>query len=150
MINKDSFYFLQVGANDGKTNDPLYPYVTKYGLSGCLVEPQKDVFEILKETYSGNQNLIFENVAISIEDGSKDIYSIKHKYRAIYEQNSENAKATGVTSFDKNHLLKNLQKKVDKNIDSDDLDEYIDVDSVKTMTISTLLTKNKIDHVDFL
>ena len=112
MVDSKKFRFVQVGANDGKTNDPLYHYVKKYNLKGILVEPQKDVFEELKKTYEGVPGLIFENAAIYTEDGKTFIYSIKPKYGKIYEENSDTAKATGVTSFDKAHLLKNLRKKV--------------------------------------
>jgi len=48
LIDSDDFYFVEVGSNDGKTNDPLYDYVKNFDLSGVLVEPQKEVYDKLK------------------------------------------------------------------------------------------------------
>ena len=47
----DDFFFVQIGANDGINHDPLHEYVTKYNLSGLVVEPQPDVFELLRKNY---------------------------------------------------------------------------------------------------
>lgn len=40
-MEKEDFSFIQVGANDGYTNDPIYKYVRLYDWTGVLVEPQK-------------------------------------------------------------------------------------------------------------
>ena len=45
------FFFLQIGAFDGESRDPLFQAVRKYGLNGVLVEPQKPTFERLCENY---------------------------------------------------------------------------------------------------
>jgi hypothetical protein len=34
------FTFIQVGAFDGITTDPLHKYITRYGWRGILMEPQ--------------------------------------------------------------------------------------------------------------
>jgi FkbM family methyltransferase len=58
--------FVQVGANDGKFVDPLRPYIDAYPWRGILVEPQPDIFELLKQNYSSaSERLAFENVAIA-------------------------------------------------------------------------------------
>ena len=50
--NKDMF-IIQIGANDGKIDDPIYEFVTNYPpkMSGILIEPVKDYFEELKINY---------------------------------------------------------------------------------------------------
>jgi FkbM family methyltransferase len=58
------FYFIQIGACDGKTGDPFFPLATKYNLSGILVEPVPYLFERLKANYKNNSKVFFENVAI--------------------------------------------------------------------------------------
>ncbi len=63
------FFFLQVGASDGKTNDPLYPLVVRYGLRGLCVEPLPQSFQLLQETYRDRAGIILENLAISATDG---------------------------------------------------------------------------------
>src|SRR3989344_7472842 len=60
-INAQDFFFVQIGAHDGKHHDPLYPYVTKYNLRGLAIEPQKDVFTQLQNTYKEYSNVMCIN-----------------------------------------------------------------------------------------
>lgn len=69
-------YFLQVGAMDGKSYDPIYPYVSQYGWHGILIEPLPDMMARLKKNYDGAQGLIFENVAISDKEEERPLYRI--------------------------------------------------------------------------
>ena len=83
-ITRDNFFELyfslkrpfvvQIGANDGKTHDPLYRYISKYKTAGLLVEPQPDVFQKLKNNYKDNPNLKFADVAMGEEDSSIPFY----------------------------------------------------------------------------
>jgi len=36
-LKGEEFYFVQIGANDGKTDDPIREYIEKYHLKGLLV-----------------------------------------------------------------------------------------------------------------
>ena len=57
---------LQVGANEGRDDDPIRTYLYNYPWQGLLIEPQPDVFENLKKNYAGAKSrLTFENIAIS-------------------------------------------------------------------------------------
>ena len=47
LLRKKEIFFIQIGANDGKSTDPLYRFVTELGWSGILVEPQPNVNTIL-------------------------------------------------------------------------------------------------------
>ena len=59
-------FFIQIGSNDGKTGDPLYPLVNKYSkYRGLFVEPVPYLFERLVDNYSFRKNLLFENAAIN-------------------------------------------------------------------------------------
>ena len=70
-------FCFQVGANDGRTNDPVHKYFRDYGWKGLLVEPQADVFnnELIK-TYANNKNVILENVALGKEEGQLSFYRV--------------------------------------------------------------------------
>lgn len=68
--------FLQIGANDGVTQDPLHDFIVTYRWRGILVEPLKHLFERLKRTYARCPGLIFENVAISSREGMHDFYDV--------------------------------------------------------------------------
>ena len=45
--------FVQVGANDGITNDPLHQFAKKHRWHGVVVEPVKKYFDLLSENYKG-------------------------------------------------------------------------------------------------
>jgi FkbM family methyltransferase len=79
-----------VGANDGKINDPVYPYLST-GWRGLLVEPQTDVFEErLKQTYGATPGVQLANVALAPKRGTMPLYRV-----AI----SDERWATGLSSF---------------------------------------------------
>ena len=62
--------FVQVGAFDGVSLDPLRKHVLANRWRGLLVEPQRDAFERLKENYGGQQ-LSFEKTAIKVNYGGQ-------------------------------------------------------------------------------
>jgi FkbM family methyltransferase len=76
-LAKKDIFFIQIGANDGITTDPIYPFVTHFGWRGILVEPQPDVFTLLKENYAGRGHLKFINAAISERDGRRTLYTVR-------------------------------------------------------------------------
>ena len=69
--------FIQVGASDGLRWDPIRRFIVRDKWKGVLVEPLKPVFEILVENYSylKNDDLKFENCAISGQDTQIDIWT---------------------------------------------------------------------------
>lgn len=68
------FYFVQVGANDGITDDDIRPLILRYRWSGVLVEPLPDVFERLKQNYVGMDRLRFANCAITEKVGPVEFW----------------------------------------------------------------------------
>lgn len=66
--------FVQVGANDGRTNDPLNPYIRTGRWTGVLVEPIPAVFAQLRHTYRAQTELTFENCAMGPEPGSLTLH----------------------------------------------------------------------------
>ena len=70
---KDGF-FIQIGANDGVSYDPIHKSVVEYGLSGILVEPGIEAFNALKINYQNCSNLFFENCAIAKHNGKVNLY----------------------------------------------------------------------------
>jgi FkbM family methyltransferase len=70
-------YFLQVGAFDGVSGDPLYPYVKRGLLKGCLVEPQSDAYERLQANYHGIEGVCFRRAAIGPKAGDRILYRVR-------------------------------------------------------------------------
>ena len=48
--NRQAFRFVQVGANDGVSHDPINAFVTRNRLAGVVIEPLPDVFAKLCQT----------------------------------------------------------------------------------------------------
>lgn len=76
-VNQENVYFLQVGAMDGVSYDPIHRYVKNFKWKGVLVEPLPDMMQRLRMNYAGCEDLIFENVAISDEYEVKTIYRVE-------------------------------------------------------------------------
>ena len=142
------FYFIQIGANDGKTKDFLHKYVDKYKLKGLFIEPQKDVFEKLLSSYRHNEQVSFANIAIGKEDGVKQLYTVKPALRT--EDNF--FAVTGIASFNKEVFETTVMKKVPHLIEyvSGDIEDYADIVDVKSLTFTNLIDLYKIRHIDYL
>lgn len=83
--------FLQVGANDGVTCDPLHPFIERCGWTGIMVEPQPDQAAKLK----GRDGIKVVEAAIGPAQGTMTLYTVQG-------QGWEH----GLASFDKGHILK--------------------------------------------
>ena len=66
--------FVEVGANDGKSADPLFKYVLDGHLKGLLIEPMPDPFARLQKTYEGTEGNTFLNLGVGRTDGEIELY----------------------------------------------------------------------------
>ncbi len=73
----DQFFFVQIGAFDGREGDHLYRLIQQHRWHGILVEPQPPAFETLKQNYHDQPNLQFYNVAIGPQEGNLTLYTRK-------------------------------------------------------------------------
>ncbi len=78
FISKEPVFFLQIGAMNGVSYDPIHRAVTTYEWRGILVEPLPDMMVQLKENYRHQKNLSFENIAITEKAESKTLYHIPY------------------------------------------------------------------------
>ncbi len=69
------FFFVQIGAFDGRQQDPLFELVRERNWRGVLVEPQAEAFEVLKRNYQSQEGLQFFNVAIGPRDGEMTFFT---------------------------------------------------------------------------
>ncbi len=81
LKTKKDIFFIQVGANDGKSFDPIYKWVISKKWEGVLIEPLPHLVEKLKQNYDCClDRLNFEQVAISDSKKDTEIYYIPEKY----------------------------------------------------------------------
>jgi FkbM family methyltransferase len=77
-IPPHQFFFIQIGAFDGVTGDPIHELVRQHHWQGVLIEPQANVFDVLKKNYADQPGLQFFNVAIGPQDGELTFFSRPH------------------------------------------------------------------------
>lgn len=147
------FFFIQAGANDGVSNDVIHDFAVTLQLKGLIIEPQATAFEALKANYKGCANLIFDNVAISHEDGRRALYTIKRDLEFLQYVNQ-------AASFDRQHTVNLLQTHITKQASPSIREEFkrlklpfedcIESETVKTYTFTSLLEKHGIFGYDLL
>lgn len=72
-LRESNVFFINIGANDGITEDPIAEYIKKYQWKGIMVEPVSYLFERLKQNYQGF-SIAFENSAIAKQTGKQKFY----------------------------------------------------------------------------
>lgn len=152
---------IQVGANDGKSDDFLRDSINK-DTAVLLVEPIKSAFSELKKNYSNFVNVKFVNKAIDISNDKKKIYSVDPKYYEYYER-KYNAKdvswLTVLASFQKNHLknhgvkLKHIQSTEVECVTFNDLISQFNFNQLGLLVIDTegydsVLVKNFLESTN--
>ena len=130
-------FFIQVGANDGIRLDPVRESVLKHHMRGILIEPLPDIFAQLQKNYKGQDQLIFELAALSNTDGSAILYRVRPDAPV-------GDWAHGIASFKRQHVVNHLKH------DVSDFDRYIIEEKVPTITVKSLLEKNKLSDIFLL
>jgi FkbM family methyltransferase len=151
LERKGEIFFLQVGANDGKMLDPLFPLLDKRRLRGVLIEPQPGVFEALRANYSAFEpgRFTLVNAAIADADGTQTLYRV----RAAPDVP---AWALGIATFRKDVLLAHSAYfEACKAADPSGrgvprLDELVEEVRVDCLSFQTLFDRYRLPHVDCL
>lgn len=136
-INK----IIQVGANDGKSDDFLFKCINK-DLDAILIEPINDAFLKLKKNYEHNTKVNCLNLAIGVENGIKEIFSVNSEYYGYYEKKFKKTNVDWInilSSFDKKHLINHGIKK-----------HHIKSNNVNCITFSKLVNDYDYYDVDLL
>ena len=126
------FCFVQIGANNGMSVDPMRPYILKHHWRGILVEPHPSAFARLVENYRGEPQLTFENAAIAEHDGMALLYSPKHRPGL--------GDLTLASSFDRAAVAR-----ISHHFGTD-VEEF----SLPALTIQSLLAKHDVRFIDLV
>jgi FkbM family methyltransferase len=93
------FVFIQIGAFDGITTDPLHKYISRYGWRGVLVEPQPRPASQLRELYGDNDGIVILQAALDCRSGKRTLFTV--------ESDNVPAWAGGMASFQRDNIVKN-------------------------------------------
>ena len=127
--------FIQVGANDGQTADPVHAFVKSERWIGVLVEPIPAVFARLRDSMSSTQGLDFANCAIGPEDGSATFYACRDPHSPL-------------SSFNKETILKHTEWALSVGLPAPET--YIDEIKAPVLTLESLCARYRLDHIDVL
>jgi FkbM family methyltransferase len=90
--------FIQVGAFDGVSTDPLRKYIQTCGWRGVLIEPQPGPASQLQKLYAGNDRLIIVQAAVDDKCGKRTLFTV--------ESDSVPDWARGMASFQRDNIVK--------------------------------------------
>jgi FkbM family methyltransferase len=130
--------FLQIGANDGVMNDPIYKFNMDNSsvVSGYVLEPLPDIYQQLVKNYESCHNIKAFNLAIHATQSDMTLHRVKPSYAKKIPEF-----ANGVASFDKEHWEKtNLIPNSD----------YIEEVKVKCVSFESFIEINGINDLDLL
>lgn len=70
----DDFFFVQIGAHDGISWDPIRPLIERYGWSGLMIEPQEQQYAKLETLYRENDRITTVQLAVARHTGEIKLY----------------------------------------------------------------------------
>lgn len=143
------FFVIQIGANDGITNDPIHKFIKRDHWKGVLLEPQPKVFTTeLSKIYQHDKGIHPICAAIGSEDGSQKLYKVAF---------SESRWATGLASFSLDKIeLAFKNGVVEKNCIKEGIQipenpkDRISYNKVSVISPDTLIKKYQISKIDLL
>lgn len=134
----NDFFFIQIGACDGISGDPIRKFILKYHWRGVLVEPVKDLYKKLQKNYLEIPGLKFENIAIAGTDGAVQLYRFKKDYKELPEGHFISTAS----------LINNFKGRYGSLFGN--IDDYITSEKTSCLTLGSLLRKHHIQAVDLL
>lgn len=126
--------FVQIGACDGVSEDPVHGYIRKGVFQALLVEPIPANFRQLRQSYEGVKNVRLAQVAIGDKDGEANLFKVKEGAKSVDVYWSRQ-----LASFDRSHLLRHGVST-----------EEIECVRVPSMTLSSLIAQHGISQIDLL
>jgi FkbM family methyltransferase len=91
--------FIQVGAFDGISTDPLHKYIERCGWRGILIEPQPLPASRLRKLYGHNDHLVILEAALDREFGTRTLFTV--------DSDTVPSWVCGMASFQRGNIVKN-------------------------------------------
>lgn len=136
---RDPVHFIEIGANDGASFDPLARWIAEAGWQGVMVEPVPHLFAELEHRHGGRSGIQLVNAAIAAEDGPRTI----HHLRPGASDPALPPWADAVASFDRSHVLRELEVTPDPSA-------LISSTEVECITFETLCRRCGVEEIDLL
>jgi len=87
---------LQIGANDGRHEDPVFPLIERHPCHAVVVEPLPDQYAALSDNYKDFDSVVPVRSAVSNYDGELSLFRIEPSVNSPH--------ATKIASFDRSRV----------------------------------------------
>ena len=131
------FLFINVGAFDGLSNDPIGKFIQKHNCRGILLEPQTSVFQRLCSSYAAFPDFTLLNMAVDEVTGSRNMFYIPGDIEDLPAWTEQ------LASFNAEHILKHEET-------VEGLSDHIRQQTVETITFTDLLDQYNLKKIDVL
>lgn len=140
LRDRKDLVIVQIGSNDGATFDPIYGLLQQNpSWKALLVEPVPFLFDRLRQNYSANGNVRFENVAVTHSAGQAAFHYVDSSASECFPDLPVWFDQLG--SFDRSHIIRHLGTKVEP---------FIVGKEVATASLDSILERNDISRIDVL
>ena len=144
---KPDFTFVQIGAHEGKSGDPLQNCVRALGLRGVLVEPQPGNFAALKANYADQPQLSFEQAVIADSDGTMRFYRVDPGF---WKQHGLNPGSDSEISSLRPEQIRFHVKLFGGAALAEREEDYLRWDDLPALTVPSLLAKHNMPAPDLI
>lgn len=128
IVTNKQIFFIQVGSNDGESNDPLRRFIISQDWSGCLIEPVPYLFKKIEKLYEKTSNVKTLNYAVSDSAGNCEFFYLDPTAQVDFPGLPNWFDQIG--SFDRNNIVKHFDGI---------LEPYIISDMVQTVTLDQVM-----------
>ena len=148
LASKRPISIVQIGANDGVTNDPIGELVLNRPgrIRGLLIEPQRGAFHRLSQRYGDAPNIVCLRAAIAGKPGTRRLYSVN---RSTVAEKLPGGVSDGIGSFDRQHVETILRSRA-PGLPPQDINVLITEETVPAITLLDALSEADIDEPDVL
>lgn len=98
---KESFTFIQIGANDGISHDPFREFMIRSNARGVAFEPVPEFFTAMRRNYSAYANVRPENCAVGYPSGRLPFYAYTAEF---LKSKGDSKELAGLASFNREKL----------------------------------------------
>jgi len=155
FFNNKKVNIIQVGANDGKYNDPIYDIVKKNAdiTNIILVEPIYQIIPYLEKNYSYHPSASIVNKAVGQRnDKSLKLYGVKKEFWKKVKTGSNNnwptyRDPTGIVSYDKRHVKRWIAENVEDRSDPSKILDSFEVEKIRPKKIANKIDKSSKIHI---
>ena len=140
-----AFFCVNICANDGISNDPIYPFLCEHGWRGIAVEPLEPIFAQLERNYHRFPRVALEHAAVAPEP--RPFYYIPTT--AGYERTWTKQ----VGTLDPGFLLRTIDLMRTYQFEGPvpaELERSIARIEVPCLTFAALMEKHRVKRVDFI